>query len=75
MAVGSQTQQITSVRNPADRNQYFDRGTIVTQQQMRDLPLNGRNPLQLTTLTAGTVLTTSAPRAARKTTLACRSTD
>jgi hypothetical protein len=31
----------------------------VTQQQMRDLPLNGRNPLQLTTLTAGTVLTTT----------------
>ena len=31
----------------------------VSQQQMRDLPLNGRNPLQLTTLTAGTVLTTS----------------
>ena len=30
----------------------------VTQQQMRDLPLNGRNPLQLTTLTAGAVLTT-----------------
>ena len=26
---------------------------------MRDLPLNGRNPLQLTTLTAGTVLTTT----------------
>lgn len=31
----------------------------VTQQQMRDLPLNGRNPLQLTTLTAGAVLTTA----------------
>lgn len=31
----------------------------ITQQQMRDLPLNGRNPLQLTTLTAGAVLTTT----------------
>jgi outer membrane receptor protein involved in Fe transport len=29
----------------------------VTETQMQDLPLNGRNPLQLTTLTPGTVLT------------------
>ncbi|MEA2542538.1 MAG: hypothetical protein QOH35_3904 [Acidobacteriaceae bacterium] len=30
----------------------------VDQKQMQDLPLNGRNPLQLTTLTPGTALTT-----------------
>jgi hypothetical protein len=31
--------------------------TSVNQKQMQDLPLNGRNPLQLTALTPGTVLT------------------
>jgi hypothetical protein len=31
--------------------------TSVNEKQMQDLPLNGRNPLQLTTLTPGTVLT------------------
>ena len=31
--------------------------TSVTQSFMQDLPLNGRNPLQLTTLTPGTVIT------------------
>lgn len=31
--------------------------TSVNQRQMQDLPLNGRNALQLTTLTPGTVLT------------------
>ena len=31
--------------------------TTVTQSLMQDLPLNGRNPLQLTTLTPGTVIT------------------
>lgn len=31
--------------------------TSVNQNQMQDLPLNGRNALQLTTLTPGTVLT------------------
>jgi Carboxypeptidase regulatory-like domain len=31
--------------------------TTVTQSLMQDLPLNGRNPLQLTTLTPGTVMT------------------
>jgi hypothetical protein len=60
MAVGSQTQEITVTSD----TQQIETSTStveqsVSQQQMRDLPLNGRNPLQLTTLTAGTVLTTS----------------
>jgi hypothetical protein len=60
MAVGSQTQQVTVT----SETQQIQTSTStveqsVTQQQMRDLPLNGRNPLQLTTLTAGTVLTTT----------------
>ncbi len=60
MSVGSQTQEITVT----SETQQIETTTStvaqsVTQQQMRDLPLNGRNPLQLTTLTAGTVLTTT----------------
>src|ERR1700733_3297367 len=35
----------------------------VDQKQMQDLPLNGRNPLQLTTLTPGTALTTTGTEA------------
>jgi hypothetical protein len=60
MAVGAQTQQITV--NSETQQIETSISTVeqsVTQQQMRDLPLNGRNPLQLTTLTAGTVLTTT----------------
>jgi Carboxypeptidase regulatory-like domain len=60
MKVGSQTQEITVTTE----TQQIQTSTStveqsVSQQQMRDLPLNGRNPLQLTTLTAGTVLTTT----------------
>jgi hypothetical protein len=60
MSVGSQTQEITVTSD----TQQIETSTStveqsVSQQQMRDLPLNGRNPLQLTTLTAGTVLTTT----------------
>ena len=59
MAVGSQTQQITvSSETQQIETSLSTVEQSVTQQQMRDLPLNGRNPLQLTTLTAGTVLTT-----------------
>src|SRR5580692_6468171 len=60
MAVGAQTQQITVTSETQQIETSIS--TVeqsVTQQQMRDLPLNGRNPLQLTTLTAGTVLTTT----------------
>jgi Carboxypeptidase regulatory-like domain len=60
MAVGAQTQQVTVT----SETQQIETTTStvsqsVTQQQMRDLPLNGRNPLQLTTLTAGAVITTA----------------
>ena len=60
MKVGAQTQEITVT----SETQQIQTSTSsveqsVGQQQMRDLPLNGRNPLQLTTLTAGTVLTTT----------------
>jgi hypothetical protein len=58
--VGSQTQQITvSSETQQIETSISTVEQSVTQQQMRDLPLNGRNPLQLTTLTAGTVLTTA----------------
>lgn len=60
LTVGMQTQEITVT----SETQQIETTTStvaqsVTQQQIRDLPLNGRNPLQLTTLTAGAVLTTS----------------
>ena len=51
ITVTSETQQIQTSTSAVQQS--------VSQQQMRDLPLNGRNPLQLTTLTAGTVLTTT----------------
>ncbi len=51
ITVSSETQQIETSTSTVEQS--------VSQQQMRDLPLNGRNPLQLTTLTAGTVLTTT----------------
>ena len=51
VTVTSETQQIQTSTSAVEQS--------VTQEQMRDLPLNGRNPLQLTTLTAGTVLTTT----------------
>src|ERR1700733_4233803 len=60
LSVGSQTQEISVT----SETQQIETSTStvaqsVSQEQMRELPLNGRNPLQLTTLTAGTVLTTS----------------
>jgi hypothetical protein len=50
VTVTSETQQIQTSTSTVQQS--------VSQEQMRDLPLNGRNPLQLTTLTAGAVLTT-----------------
>src|SRR5580658_3357609 len=60
LTVGAQTQQVTVTSETQQIETSIS--TVeqsVSQQQMRDLPLNGRNPLQLTTLTAGTVLTTT----------------
>jgi Carboxypeptidase regulatory-like domain len=60
LSIGLQTQEITVT----SETQQIETSTStvaqsVSQEQMRDLPLNGRNPLQLTILTAGTVLTTT----------------
>ena len=60
MQVGAQTQQITVT----SETQQIETSTStleqsVTHEQMGNLPLNGRNPLQLTTLTAGAVITTA----------------
>jgi hypothetical protein len=58
LAVGSQTE---SIRVGADTQQIQTTTSTVSQsideKQMQDLPLNGRNPLQLTTLTPGARLT------------------
>jgi hypothetical protein len=59
LLVGSQTEVVTV----SSELQSIDTTTStvaqsVTRAQMQDLPLNGRNPLQLTTLTPGAVLTT-----------------
>jgi len=60
MTVGSQTQEVT-VTSDTQQIQTATSSVAqsVTEQQMRDLPLNGRNPLQLTALTAGAVLNTT----------------
>ena len=58
ITVTSDTQQIQTTTSTVAQS--------VTQQQMRDLPLNGRNPLQLTTLTAGAVLTTVGTEATQE---------
>ena len=58
LTVGSsaQTVQVTSAA-PLIQLDTSSIQTSVDQKQMQDLPLNGRNPLQLTALTPGTVLT------------------
>lgn len=58
LAVGSSTQsvEVTSAA-PLIQTGTSSIQTSVDQKQIRDLPLNGRNPLQLTTLTPGTALT------------------
>jgi hypothetical protein len=60
LAVGSETQsvEVTSAA-PLIQTASSSIQTSVDQKQMQDLPLNGRNPLQLTTLTPGTALTNS----------------
>ncbi len=58
LSVGSETQsvEVTSAA-PLIQTASSSMQTSVDQKQMQDLPLNGRNPLQLTTLTPGTALT------------------
>ncbi len=58
LTVGSSSQsvQVTSAA-PLIQIDTSSIQTTVDQKQMQDLPLNGRNPLQLTALTPGTVLT------------------
>jgi hypothetical protein len=48
--VGTETQQVQTATSEV--------ASTIDQQQMVDLPLNQRNPLQLTSLTPGAVLTT-----------------
>ena len=58
LSVGSQTESVT-VTSDLQQIQTTTStiATSVDQKQMQDLPLNGRNPLQLTTLTPGAALT------------------
>ena len=59
LSVGSQSQQVTvSSENQSIETTTSSAQQSVTVEQIQNLPLNGRNPLQLTTLTPGTVLTT-----------------
>ena len=60
LSVGSETQsvEVTSAA-PLIQTASSSIQTSVDQKQMQDLPLNGRNPLQLTTLTPGTALTST----------------
>ncbi len=58
LSIGSQTESVT-VTSDLQQIQTTTStvATSVDQKQIQDLPLNGRNPLQLTTLTPGAVLT------------------
>lgn len=67
LTVGSsaQTVQVTSAA-PLIQLDTSSIQTSVDQKQMQDLPLNGRNPLQLTALTPGTVLTSVGTEATQQ---------
>src|ERR1700761_8931019 len=67
LAVGSASQsvEVTSAA-PLIQTASSSIQTAVDQKQMQDLPLNGRNPLQLTTLTPGTALTTTGTEAGQQ---------
>ncbi len=67
LAVGSETQSV-EVTSGAPLIQIASSSiqASVDQKQMQDLPLNGRNPLQLTTLTPGTALTTTGTEAGQQ---------
>ena len=58
LPVGSAAQTVeVSESAPLIQSESSSVQTSVAERQMQDLPLNGRNALQLTTLTPGTVLT------------------
>ena len=58
LPIGSASQRIDVTEGaPLVQTDSSSVQTSVNQKQMQDLPLNGRNALQLTTLTPGTVLT------------------
>jgi outer membrane receptor protein involved in Fe transport len=58
MKLGETTQSLTVTSEaPLVESTTSSVQTSVTEAQMKDLPLNGRNPLQLTTLTPGTAIT------------------
>lgn len=67
LTVGSSAQsvQVTSAA-PLIQIDTSSVQTTVDQKQMQDLPLNGRNPLQLTALTPGTVLTSVGTEATQQ---------
>src|SRR5262249_33881006 len=57
LQVGDVTQAISvSAEAPLVESAASSVQTTVTQSLMQDLPLNGRNPLQLTTLTPGSAI-------------------
>ncbi len=59
LPVGSATQSVeVSSESPLIQTSSSSVQSSVEQKQIQDLPLNGRNALQLTTLTPGTALTT-----------------
>lgn len=58
LLVGTQSESVTVDADTIEiQTTTSTVATSVDEKQMQDLPLNGRNPLQLTTLTPGTVLT------------------
>jgi hypothetical protein len=58
LQVGDVNQSLTvTAEAPLVQSASSSVQSSVTERQMQDLPLNGRNPLQLTTLTPGTVIT------------------
>lgn len=67
LAIGSAAQSVTVTSGaPLIQVDTSSIQTSVDQKEMQDLPLNGRNPLQLTALTPGTVLTSVGTEASQQ---------
>lgn len=61
LEVGQVSEEVTVTAGAEQLNSSNgELSTTVTEQQIRDLPLNGRNPLSLTYLQAGSSVTTNA---------------